>query len=446
MRTTHHAGPPDAPAAPVDPAADGAPAGIDERTEPAVRLSGWSVRTRVAIHAARLAARLSRAAGRAGGVIGGRVALALDPGVLTELARPRTTVLVTGTNGKTTTTAVVAAALGVLGPVASNRSGANMPDGLVAALADQPSAPYAALEVDEAHLAAVLAVTAPAVVVLLNLSRDQIDRVGEVRRLERALRRALAACPAVTVVANCDDILVSSVAAATGRPVWVSAGAAWRADATACPHCGDVVRDRSGQWWCRCGFARPRPDWIVRRQSVRTPEGLCVPLAAGVPGKANLGNAAMAAAAAVSLGVPLLPALHGIGSIGEVAGRYRLFDHQGRRARLLLAKNPAGWRETLAVITAHDLPVVLVVNGREADGRDLSWLWDVPFDNLVGRSVIVSGECHLDLAARLVYAQVAHTVVPDPLAAIAQLPAGPIDVIANYTAFRDLTRRLNHGR
>lgn len=407
----------------------------------------WPPRTRLALAAGRLAAQLSRAAGLgAGGVIGGRVALALQPDALATLARSRTTVLVTGTNGKTTTTAMVARAVAELGPVASNSSGANMPDGLVAALAGNPSAPYGVLEVDEAHLPAVLARTVPAVVVLLNLSRDQMDRIGEVRHTERSLRQALSARPSVTVVANCDDVLVASVAAATGHPVWVAAGAAWQADSAACPRCGDAVHDQTGQWWCRCGFARPRPDWVLEHDGVRTPDGRHVPLSVGVPGLANLGNAAMAAAAAVTLGVPLLPALNRIGSISDVAGRYRTVDHQGRRARLLLAKNPAGWRETLTVVAERDWPVVLAINAREADGRDPSWLWDVTFEQLAGRRVIVAGERGPDLAVRLTYAEVAHTVVSDPLAGITAVPAGPVDVIGNYTAFQDLTRRLSHVR
>lgn len=407
----------------------------------------WSAHTWLAVAIGRVAARLSRAARLgAGGVVGGRITLALQPDALAQLTRSRITVLVTGTNGKTTTTAMVARAVAELGPVATNTGGANMPDGLVAALADRPAARYGVLEVDEGHLPAVLERTDPAVVVLLNLSRDQMDRVGEVRRTERLLRESLSLHPSVTVVANCDDVLAASVAAATAHPVWVAAGAAWQADSAVCPRCGDVVHDRFGQWWCRCGLVRPQPTWTLERHGVRTPHGQHVPLIVGVPGLANRGNATMAAATAVMLGVPLGAALDRIGSITDVAGRYRQVDHHDRRVRLLLAKNPAGWRETLAVVAERDAPVVLVINAQEADGRDPSWLWDVPFDRLVGQQVMVGGDRGLDLAVRLTYADVGHTVVSDPLAAITELPPGPVDVIGNYTAFQALTRRLAHDR
>ncbi len=403
-------------------------------------------RTKLALAAGSLAAMLSRAAGRgAGGMIGGKVTLALQPTALADLTRSMKTVVVTGTNGKTTTTAMLSRAIGTLGQVASNRGGANMTAGLVAALTSQPDAPYGVLEVDEAHVPAILQAFTPEVVLLLNLSRDQIDRMGEVRRLERVLRDALSQYPTITVVANCDDVMVASVAAATGHPVWVSAGAPWQSDSAVCPRCGELVHNRTGQWWCQCGLSRPKPAWVLEGKTLRAPDGRVYPLVVNVPGRANLGNAAMAAAAAVALGSPLVPALHEISTVSDVAGRYKIVDVQGRHTRLLLAKNPAGWHETLTIVAEHKAPVVLAINAQEADGRDLSWLWDVSFGDLLGRQVMVSGERAADMSVRLTYAQIQHTVVDDPATAITHLPPGPVDLIGNYTAFRDLTRRLTNG-
>ena len=162
---------------------------------------------------------MSRLAGRGdGSVIGGVIGLRVEPDLLALLARGRQVVLVTGTNGKTTTTRLITAALGALGQeVASNAFGANMEAGLVAALARRPTPRCAVLEVDEKYLPAVLTATRARVVVLLNLSRDQMDRAAEIWMMARRWREALAAAPDCRVVANADDPLIAWAAGA-GSP------------------------------------------------------------------------------------------------------------------------------------------------------------------------------------------------------------------------------------
>uniref|UniRef100_UPI0025B08576 Mur ligase family protein n=1 Tax=Amycolatopsis solani TaxID=3028615 RepID=UPI0025B08576 len=252
-------------------------------------------RTRASVAAGRLTAWLSRSSGLGGGgMIGGRVTLALDPRALRRLGRERTVVLVTGTNGKTTTSLMLTRALEALAEVAANSDGANMPDGVLAALAARPDAPYAVLEVDEAHVPWVAGQLQPAVVVLLNLSRDQLDRVGEVRGTERDLRAALAGLPGTVVVANCDDVLVTSAASAAVRPVWVSTGRRWTGDSTACPRCDGLVGFRGKDWSCGCGLARPEPGWTLDGDLVRTPGGRQVDLDLRLPGAANRAHAALA--------------------------------------------------------------------------------------------------------------------------------------------------------
>ena len=145
-------------------------------------------------------------------MIGGLIAMTLDRSMLRQLAAGRRTVVVTGTNGKSTTTRMTAAALSTLGAVATNAEGANMDAGLVAALAADRRAPLAALEVDEMHVPHVLDAVEAAVVVFLNLSRDQLDRVGEINVIERTLRAGLTRHPKSLVVANCDDVLMTSAA------------------------------------------------------------------------------------------------------------------------------------------------------------------------------------------------------------------------------------------
>ncbi|MDT7796916.1 MAG: hypothetical protein QOI78_349 [Actinomycetota bacterium] len=403
------------------------------------------LRTRASVAAGRLTAWLSRSSGLGrGGMIGGRVTLALDPRALRQLGRERTVVLVTGTNGKTTTSLMLTRALEALAEVASNSDGANMPDGVLAALTARPDAPYAVLEVDETYVPQVADQVRPAVLVLLNLSRDQLDRVGEVRAMERDLRAAIARLPETLVVANCDDVLVTSAASAAARPVWVSTGRRWTGDATACPRCEGRIAERDRHWSCACGLARPEPGWTLEGDVVRTPGGRQIDLDLRLPGDANRGNAALALAAAHRLGVPPHAAAARLRTITDIGGRYRTVRRSRHSVRLMLAKNPAGWVETLRVLD-EDTPVVVAVNAQEADGRDLSWLWDVHFERLRGRQVVVTGERCADLAVRLCYAEVAHWAEPDPVAAIDTLPPGAVELVANYTAFRDLVGRLPGG-
>src|SRR5256885_4135476 len=165
-------------------------------------------RAKLATSVSRGAAALSRATGRGdGSVIGGRLGLIIDPDLLAHLATGRQIALVSGTNGKTTTTRLATAALGVLGPVATNSFGANMPTGHTSALAKAGDTPYAVLEVDEHYLPQVVAATGPKVIALLNLSRDQLDRAKEVAMIAQLWRDALRDQP-VHLVANADDPMV----------------------------------------------------------------------------------------------------------------------------------------------------------------------------------------------------------------------------------------------
>ncbi|HTC81359.1 MAG TPA: MurT ligase domain-containing protein [Acidimicrobiia bacterium] len=381
-------------------------------------------------------ATVSRLTGRGGGaVIGGRVALALDKGALGKLAAGRSLFLVSGTNGKTTTTALLAAALGTAGPIVHNTTGANLKTGLVSALAKDLESPVAVLEVDEAALVPVLAETTATAVVLLNLSRDQLDRYGEVRLAAQKWRTSLGARPEVHVVANCDDPLVVWAAQAGGSVTWVSTGQRWRIDATSCPNCGGRVTWVGEVWSCSCGLARPEPEIQGGGDDVEF-GGRSFPVQLQLPGRCNAANAAMAVAAARVAGVDPEDALAAMVGIANVAGRYREVNLGPASARLLLAKNPAGWNEILDFLAAPPAGVVVAVNARGPDGYDTSWLWDVDFERLEGRPVVAAGERALDVAVRLRYAGVPHDVCPDPLVAARRLPPGKVELVANYTAFQ----------
>jgi UDP-N-acetylmuramyl tripeptide synthase len=440
------------------------------------------VRFRVAVGTTRAVNAMSRRLGRGQGTVaGGRSGLRIDPQLLQHLSAGRGVALVTGTNGKTTTTSLLAAALGVDGTnVVSNETGSNMPPGLVAALAGDRSAPRAVLEVDEIYLSRVMSATRASTVVLLNLSRDQLDRTNEVRMVAGTWRAALAAAPHVTVVANADDPLVVWSAGAAANVRWVAAGLGWQLDAVGCPSCqGRIAFDGDGSWACvtGCGFARPEPMATLTSTDHGATfhgiwaDGRSQEMTLRLPGRFNHANALMAAVAAETQGIDAADGLAAMATIGDVAGRFTIHEVGGVRTRLMLAKNPAGWSELLDLVGEDDGPVVVSINARTADGADPSWLWDVPFERLVGRVVVASGDRCRDLSVRLQYAGVAHTVEKDPVAAVkmAGEMAGKngdgggggnrrsdaaancdaatnydaaanfkVDAIGNYTAFNDL--------
>jgi UDP-N-acetylmuramyl tripeptide synthase len=370
-------------------------------------------------------------------VIGGRVSLLVDKRLLEQLTRGREVVLVSATNGKTTTTRLLAAALAVDRSVVSNTEGANMPPGHVAALGRAPVDATAVLEVDERWLGPVLAATRASTVALLNLSRDQLDRSHEVRDLAARWRTALGADPPDLVVANADDPLVVWAAAAAPSVVWVGAGSSWHADATGCPSCGGRLAFDDG-WSCLgCPFGRPATQVDLEGEEVVFADGTRAHLELQLPGRANRANALMALATSTAMGAPLAASAAALGSVGDIAGRYRTVRVGSSDVRLLLAKNPAGWHEALDMLAPPPRPVIVAINARVADGHDPSWLWDVPFERLRGRFVVATGERRLDLAVRLRYAEVHHAVAESLAAAVTIAGAPLLDVAANYTAFQE---------
>ncbi|NJQ08554.1 MurT ligase domain-containing protein [Streptomyces lonarensis] len=408
---------------------------MTESTEP------LSPRARLAVTAGKAAAAVSRAAGRgSGSVIGGRVALKLDPDLLARLAGHLDVVLVSATNGKTTTTRLIAEALRAGGPVVSNALGANMPAGITSALAGGSDARYGVIEVDEKYLAGVARDVEPKVIALLNLSRDQLDRAAETRMLAEHWRTGLEGSKA-TIVANCDDPLVVWAASSSAHVVWVAAGQEWKDDAWSCPACGGVLQRPDDGFVCgECGFARPQPTWVLSGDHVLDPHGSAWPIHLQLPGRANKANAASSAAVAAVFGIAPQVALERMYSVAAVAGRYDVVTYQNRELRLLLAKNPAGWLETFSLIDPPPTPVVLSVNARGADGTDTSWLWDVDYTRLAGHPIAVIGDRRLDLAVRLEVAGLEFTVHDTLQQAIGALPPGRIELIANYTAFQDVRR------
>jgi UDP-N-acetylmuramyl tripeptide synthase len=406
-------------------------------------MSDLSLRSRAALAAGTVAGWASRRTGRGAGTqVSGRVMLGIDPDLLVSVVGERRVAIVSATNGKTTTTRLLADALRACGhTVASNHTGANMPAGVAAALGRDRDTELAVLEVDERWVPKVVDPLHTEVLVLGNLTRDQLDRFGEVRSIAMRWREVCETHPDLAIVANASDPHVVWSVAPARHVTWVALGAPWRSDAATCPTCAALLDWQADSFSCPgCGFAQPPASYRLDGEVLHTPDG-SVALDLVLPGAWNRMNAALALTTAVAhFGAEPARAAAGIRDLAVVSGRFSSAAlPDGRAARVLLAKNPAGWTEVLRWLSERETGVVLAVNAHVADGRDPSWLWDVPYELLRGRRVVASGERALDVAVRLDYGGVEHTVIADPVAAAASLP-GEAHVIASYTQFTHLTR------
>jgi UDP-N-acetylmuramyl tripeptide synthase len=296
------------------------------------------------------------------------------------------------------------------------------------------------LEVDEAWLGDTLRTTRPHVVVLLNLSRDQLDRANEVRHLAERWRKALTSHEDETliVVANANDPLVVYAAETLETTVWCDVPTTWIADALSCPKCTLAISHVGNSWHCSCGFAKPVNVTSVLGDELVI-DGVTVALDLSMPGEFNRANATLALTALYEVDVNLEEAVRRINAIHSVVGRFSVRRWRGHVLRLLLAKNPAGFAAMLATLPDDGADVWVAINARVADGHDPSWLYDVPFELLRGHRVSCFGDRRLDLATRLDYGGVDFVVIDDD--ATVAPTKGTISLLANYTAFHDWLAR-----
>ena len=398
----------------------------------------------------------------------GKIALYADPRVIADLA-PRLqkgSVCVVGTNGKTTVTNLLADALETAGQrVVCNRTGANLDSGVATALLHAREADWGVFECDELWLAKILPHLQANYVVLLNLFRDQLDRVGEIDRIQESIAGALATSPKTTLVFNADDPLCAAIAERVGNPT-VAFGVDEDlhlpqntvADAQMCQRCSAMLEyayrqyGQLGSYCCpACGFARPSLDCAARDVHLGA-DGLSF-AAHGPRGDAEIEapfsgaymvyNLLATWAAADLVSVPAEALQRAIDAFDPRNGRLQEFAVAGRRTLLNLAKNPTGFNQNIKIILQDERPkaVAFFVNDKEGDGRDVSWLWDIDFEELAGQSglrVFAGGIRKNDVQVRLKYAGLDAALVDDAAGMFAQLDGLPADarayVIANYTA------------
>ena len=396
---------------------------------------------RIVIFKAKALGWLSRTLGRGNGiVIAGHLINKFAPNAVKKISANMRVVLISGTNGKSTTAKLIAEALGTKYSIAHNHTGANLFSGVAAALGANPKAAVAVLEVDELVLPWAIERTNPELVVLLNLGRDQLDRLSEVRMI--AQKWQLAIGKSQKVLASADDPFVVFAAANAGEVTYFSAQSAGHIDATTCPKCGALLNWSNGgfEYSCECGFAKPKSDWsLIENKLVSSKDSQKkLSIKSSIPGAAALQNSARALIVADKFGIDLGIANEAISKVKAVDGRFAVKNIGQTKFRLLLSKNPASWRETLATSAQGPREVLLVVNANTQDGKDTSWLWDVDFKKLAGRQVLVTGDRRVDVSARLTVDGISHRLVDNEYEASKVF--GPIeaDLIASYTAFHRL--------
>ncbi len=379
-----------------------------------------SLRLELACAIGQVAGGVSRALKRGrGDTLTGRVILALDKNALSKLASQRDLVLVSGTNGKTTSTANLAKILEQYAHegVSTSGSGANMPAGIVAALASKPRNRFAAIEVDEMYLPQIFRQTKPKVVVLLNLSRDQLHRTGEVRKVSQLWNDTFATDD-VSLVIDRDDPFLEYSAAQAGHVIRIGFGGRKHPDAATCPKCAAILDWSTGDYSCVCGLGTKLPD-VRADKRLRGPQR----------------NSTLVIEAARLMGAEI-NAQEAQELISQSPDRITEFEAANRKIPTHLAKNPESWREALAQITKQS--VILSVNARGIDGRDTSWLWDIDYSSLQGKQVVCTGDRKLDVAYRLSVQGIDVVLANDFESAAATCATSQIQAIASYTAFQDL--------
>jgi UDP-N-acetylmuramyl tripeptide synthase len=432
---------------------------------------------------ARLLARLARATSRRVGRTGGTTA----PGRLLLKASPRAlqrmsaeldagSVLVSATNGKTTTAAMIAAALERAGrPVVHNRAGSNMAWGVATALLDagRERGQLGLFEVDEAWLPAVARDVSPRLLLLSNLFRDQLDRYGELELLADRWAELVGELDGrARFVLNADDPLVADLGRERSGVTYFGVeddsqalpGMQHAADSKHCRNCGHayeyeaVYLGHLGRYRCpNCGRTRPEPAVAATRVELEGMDGsnLTLSTPAGeielrlpLPGLYNVYNAVAAAATALELGVPLATVGEALEGFSGAFGRVETIPVDGHQLSILLIKNPAGANEVLRTLTLEDgeLDLWIALNDNIADGRDVSWIWDADFEVLAGRArrVTCSGTRAEEMALRLKYAGIDAELdverdLGDSLdAAIKNAANERVYALPTYTALLDL--------
>ena len=439
------------------------------------------------VAACKLTRAVLRRTGRGGTAIPGIVGLKVSKNILAAVSQGMKIVVVTGTNGKTTTCNMIEHALTSAGhDCLLNKSGANLLHGIASDLicsADwkgKARHEYAVLECDEAALKQVVPYIRPRAIVVTNLFSDQVDRYGGVQNTLKEIRTGVERSPKSVLVLNAEDPLSASLAIdVPNKVVWYgldesvgTQGNVDLSDAGKCPRCGgDYSYDYNiyahlGGFRCqKCGFSRQAPDVAVTSIKEKTSDGSVVHMRPGkkapeqdvriaLPAVYNIYNAAASIAAIIALKLPAREAVDALSSARASFGRLETFDLQGNRLQMILVKNPAGCNQAFSYITGlgEDFSAVLCLNNRTGDGHDISWIETTDYEKLVRdphlKKLYAGGDCAKELLERLKKAGAADDIlVPfsDYGALVEKLKEeqNPVFLLPNYSAMMELRDALS---
>ena len=447
-----------------------------------------NLRAIAAILLCKLLRAVSRLLHRGGTAMPGRIALKLCPDLLSRLAKNVRTVAVTGTNGKTTSARMIEEAFSRAGKnYLTNRSGANLLSGITtefvmnSTVFGRMKREYAVIECDEAAARTVFPQLRPQVVVVTNLFRDQLDRYGEVTHTLENIRVGLQAVPDALLCLNADCSLCSSLALdLPNRAVYfgLEKSASQRrdkpalSDATHCIRCRTeyeydyVTYGHLGGFRCpRCGYARRSPDYAVTEITelrgsgssvVMSLRGEKVTVDINLPAVYNIYNAVGAVAASAEMGLDAHEAAAALASFRCGFGRMEEFRLGKGGTRMMLVKNPAGCNQVLEYLQEidGDFNLVVCLNDRDADGTDVSWIWDADFERLAAMSerigqLVVSGDRAGDMRVRLKYAGIDDGKILternyDALVDWLGQQETPVCIMPTYTAMLELRQKIVH--
>ncbi len=460
------------------------------------------IQTVLSVAACKGARALLRKTGRGGTAVPGDVAMKFARNILEATSEGMEIVVVTGTNGKTTTCSMIEHAITACGKECLlNRSGANLLSGITADLTcnatagGKPKTHYAVLECDEAALKQVVPLVHPKAIVVTNLFSDQVDRYGGVGNTLREIRTGVEKVPETTLVLNAEEPLSASLSLGTPNPVvWYGLdetvgvqGNVDLKDAGVCPKCGGAyeysyhIYAHLGGFLCpKCGYRRADPDVAVTAIDRISPDGSTVRMRLGrkalkgqkplklqkdeqkqkeqtvqiaVPAVYNVYNAAAAIAAIKALGLSTETAMASLASTKSAFGRQETFDLGNTRLQMILVKNPAGCNQAFSYLTGlkDDFTAVLCLNNQTGDGHDISWINDTDYEKLCAdphvKKIYVCGECAKELSGRLKKAGAGddlQQIVPDynTLLGLLKKETRPVFALPNYTSMMEMRKVL----